>query len=412
MKRYIFLTPSIQNMGGAELYVRSKMVWLRHNGWSVDVVYIKGETIYIPEFKDCKYCISELKYPTFCYNKYRRKKILGNLINICHGSSTYEEIVIESTSVSISTWGELLSSEIHAKHLLYTLQEDNTISNDSLIKYLLFKYGRKELAGILPRSIYDMLHQVTDVKINNDYFLSAKQGNPVEDIDHPFVELIKDSTYDYVIGSVCRLDKPCILPTYKEVLNYIICHPDKKFILLLIGDAPKETGITEYIKNEATKVPNLQLFITGYLYPVPLRLIRLCDVCYSTSGSAYLSAKVGVPTISIDGKDFLPIGIVNYTTKNRLFRDNEPIRPISEYFDEILIKHTYPITDAEPYPEVDYQDHLSFLSHSSLTKDYYDIHSLSWNSNQVIQKILMPIIGPYAYDKWISSMKKIIQSTH
>ena len=49
MKRYIFIIPSICNIGGAQLYLVNKMHYLKEKGWDVNVIYARKDIILIKE---------------------------------------------------------------------------------------------------------------------------------------------------------------------------------------------------------------------------------------------------------------------------------------------------------------------------------------------------------------------------
>ena len=61
MKKYVFLTTSIRNVGGAQLYISRKLDYLKENGWDVDVFFYNDGKVVIPNlecFKDN--CVNEL----------------------------------------------------------------------------------------------------------------------------------------------------------------------------------------------------------------------------------------------------------------------------------------------------------------------------------------------------------------
>lgn len=404
MKRYIFITPTLQNMGGAQSYIRAKMRWLRENGWQVDVIFaIPGKAV-IPELQKCSLCFQETKYPTFYYRARERKRIVNKLCSAVLDKQ-YDEVIIESTVIENSTWGECIASKIGAKQLLYTLQEDNTTPNKSLQEYLLFKHSRKEMAGIVETSLYDCFSTFHPITRDLSYCLKAYQFYPVEDYEYNLVDVISKEKHDFVIGSLCRLNKPCIRAIFDEVLSYIKEHSNYRFILLLIGDSPEGDDTRSYIEKMCSKVLNLKLYITGYLFPVPKKLLALVDAGYSTSGSVRIMANEGIPTVAVDGNDYKPIGVMGYDTDNSLFRESEPIIEIKKYFDRILFEKSIEKKSPKKPTQPDYSSHFEFLSNSAASKTYFNVSKLCWNKDQRLQRILMPILGPKAYHKIMSLIK-------
>ncbi len=405
MKRYIILAATIKNIGGAENYLQSKLRWLRENGWNADLIFYNEGPVLIPYLKDCHYCIKELMHPTYYYNKKRRNRIRREILSIVC-DKTYDYIVIESTVVDLSTWGELLASAIGAKHFIFSLQELDIINNRSLADYIQFKYNRRELAGIARDSIKNMLASFgMIIPEDKSYQLIATTQGVLEEYDHPITKLLNEMTYDHVIGSISRLEKPFVLPTIRAVVDYIKTDSKHQYVLLLIGEAAKGSDSRKIIEEFCKDIPNLTLFITGYLYPIPIALVQSCDVFLSSSGSAGVSARCGIPTISIDGNDLMPIGVVGYTTNSRLFRTIEPVRPICEYLNEILEQKKYPKTSFQPKAKPDYSSHMQFIKQSCKEQHYYDVSKLCWNKEQRLQRLLMPVLGPKWYHKLISRWK-------
>lgn len=400
MKKYIFLATTICNLGGAQKYIQSKMLWLKEQGWIVEVVYYQdGKKILHGFDGNHTHLVSRLQYPIYWYKKTRIKIISQQLIRLLiEKNCSYEQLVIESTTIGISTWGELLANILGAKHIIYSLQENDVIKNRSVAEFLKFKHRRKELAGITVHSVYNMMHSFDYViKPEQSYRLVARSTNPVEDYEYPLVEDIKKANYDYVIGSIGRLDKPFVLPTLKSVLEYVKNDDNNKYALLFIGGAFDEEIFKEQFMSLCAKINNVQCFITGFIYPIPSKLVRLCDMFISSSGSAGVSFNEGIPTVSIDGKDLQPIGVIGHTTSHWLFRSEEEIYPLSDYMDDVLKRKKYPRTEPKPQNVVDYEDHLRFIRDSTKEKEYYDVFKLQWNKEQYVPRFLMPLLGPGLY---------------
>lgn len=51
MKKYIILFNSIAGMGGGQMYVRNKLIFMREKGWDAYIVSWFGDKILIPEFE-------------------------------------------------------------------------------------------------------------------------------------------------------------------------------------------------------------------------------------------------------------------------------------------------------------------------------------------------------------------------
>lgn len=411
-KLYIILTPTVSNMAGGQNYVNCKKHWLEENGWTVKVLCFDNSNILLKWLRDGVICHGALMYPTYFYNKLYRNYVVRNIVKSLK-TDFYSEYVIESTTINISTWGELIAYKLNGKHLLYTLQEENTVSNRSVCNYLRFKYNRHEIAGIAPEAVQNLMKNIgCSCKNAKDFTLIAYNGNVVEDYDHSIIEKVLNLPHDYIICSIGRIDKPFVYPTIKSIISYIKNDEKSRYILLLIGDAPQKTGCKENIYNICNGIKNLSVVITGYMHPIPFKLLRLCDVSISSSGSASVSQKAGIPTISIDGIDHMPIGILGYNTNKRLYRENEPIYPLSYYLNIILKQKEYVKSAPLKPKEISFNDHLEYIKHGSITNDYFKISKLSWNKSQIIQKILVPLLGPKMYHSIIKLVKNGFKYNH
>ena len=48
----MFITNSIRNMGGAQMYIRNKVVFLKQHGWAPTVFFFNAGDVLIPELKE------------------------------------------------------------------------------------------------------------------------------------------------------------------------------------------------------------------------------------------------------------------------------------------------------------------------------------------------------------------------
>ena len=105
---------------GGPTYVRNKLLYLKEHGWDVIVFDSTGFANAKIQLHDLK-CFENNRYQELFFNpfwlrKSRREKILSEIISKIRND---ERIVIESNTVAMSLWGELIASRIGAKHLVY-----------------------------------------------------------------------------------------------------------------------------------------------------------------------------------------------------------------------------------------------------------------------------------------------------
>ncbi|MBO7144309.1 MAG: hypothetical protein J6W13_05710 [Salinivirgaceae bacterium] len=398
-KRYVIIADSLSNMGGAQMYIRNKMLYLRNQGWSVTITAAKAKNIIIPELKEINHIIPELQYCKYYYRKGIQKRISEKLSKIV-ADRDYEEIIIESTSIVQSTWAETVAQKVGARHIVYLLQERNDVDNQGLREYFLFKHSRHELVGITTRTISDMFKPFHPIPDGESYCLSAHCSNVEADVDCLFLHQIDSNCYDHIVGALSRLDKPYVPYVVDDVCNFASLHQNKKFLLLWIGDAPKDAPIISKVKERVQKNNNVELIITGYLYPVPTRLLEMCHVIISSSGSSIVSKRSGVPTITYDGKDFQPIGILGRTTQNFLFRgEDESPQKLDDILNQILIDKKYTKLPSNYQADLpDFKSHLDFLKEASQRLEYYDMETIKPKS-KLEKKVELGLflIGPNGY---------------
>lgn len=402
MKKYIFIAPTVANMGGAQMYIRNKMLWLKQQGWDVDIIVAQGGAAKLVDLQRFECVVSELAFDILNFSEKKKVKVVNKIVHRI-GAVKTDNVVIESTCISETLWAEAVAKRIFAKHFVYLLQEENKINNKGVQDFFLFKLKRKELYGIIEPSLDKMFRPFYQIANNEMYHLPAHSENVEADIDSPFINLVSKSKKDYVVGMFSRLDKPFVIPAIKKFCQYANNHHDSKYLLLVMGDAPEGVNLGKKILNLIKKTTrNVSLVLTGYIYPVPTRLLKLCDVFFSSAGCAWVCARSGVPTIAIDGNDFSPIGILGRTTTHALFRgENESKQDFFKLMDEVLTEKKH--KKESPYYKEglpDFGDHIKALEESVSEKEYFDVESIKPETKMDFKlKYALAVIGPKNYLK-------------
>lgn len=400
MKKYVIFSSCIGGMGGGQMYVRNKLLYLRENGWRVNIFSMPTGDIVIPELKEFKEDDYLPVFPMHYYSKRKRHQVINRLLNQIV-DDTYEEIVVETNSINGSTWAEELSSMIGAKHLSYPLGEGFVIANKGMQQLLIFKHRRRELVGITDTSLQQMFAPFHQIEKGESYKIPAWCNNVEADVDSPFIDKIDKNKYDYIVGCLSRLSKNFILPAIKDFCNYTKHYKNQRFLLLLIGDSMENSTAGEEIGKLLESVKdNVELLITGYMYPVPTRLLEKCDAFFTSAGSGWVCMRSGVPTIVYDGNDLKPIGILGRTTQSCLFRkENEPVQDFSDLMKKILVDKEF--AKMEPSYKgglPDFKDHFLFLLQSEPKKEYYDVESIHIETQEEkIHRAAIMIIGERMY---------------
>ncbi|MBP3564113.1 MAG: glycosyltransferase [Alistipes sp.] len=374
MKRYIFLTSGIRNMGGAQMYVANKSAYYESLGWETSVFfYTDGKIIinYLQRFSNN--LIPELGNNIWSLSKNKRDKVIEQLTNQI---SENDEVVIESNLLSLAYWGELIAEIIKGKHVVYILQETIPQLTIEQAKFLDFKLKRKELLNSHSLS----LHNIFKKHFKSDYDTYNYQLVPycsnVIDYTHTDIPSTLINA-DYKIMSVGRLDKEYIRPMLDEIKIFTQKYKDKTFSLIFIGDDNSRT-MGKYIKDLYASTKNVSLSLLGYIFPIPFDWIKIVDISIASSNSVLVTSESGIPTISIDGRDLKAIGIYGHTTMSKVFRkENEPVLDISSLMEDVLIKKKYlknlKGNNVENELGQHFSPHAKLLEISSKEKLYYPV---------------------------------------
>lgn len=395
---YIFLTDSIVKVGGAEIYVRNKCNYLKDTGWNVFIFSTDEGEIRIEDLKEYKpYIRKEFQIPPFAYSFEHRNQLIESIIALSNAYNPHK-IVLESNSLRLSLWGELIAQQLHAKHLLFILEEKPMIRGKGLLDFLQFKYRRRELAGIAKESLQLLFAPYFKISADESYFLPAYCTNPIEDIECSWLRDIPDA--DFCLASFGRLEKPYLQTVLTDMEEFISSHTSKTFNLIFIGGERTGFSVQNQIKRMFSKYPNVYVLITGFLFPVPLSLIRRVDVFLSSAGSASATNQLGIPTISYDTIDKQPIGIMGKTTKHSLFREDEPKVKGCDLLQEILIENKYEFTIV-PFVKrkPDYSLHMIFLERSENVLEYFDFSNYKLGRIENFKMLVYKLGGYWGYEK-------------
>ena len=331
MKKYIFITSSIGRIGGAQMFVSNKYEYLKKHGWNVDIFFYNSyDQIRIENLKPfSRNYLPELKYPIQAYTKREVETILSR---ICRDSKA-EEIVVETHLTELAFWGELVAQRLNGIHLLNYLEESIPVFSKREIAFFDFKVRRRECLNASRKSLNRLFKgYYTEEYEKYTFILKTPCSNVVSDaVDNQY----HIETADYCLASIGRLDKPYVQPMIAEILQLVKLHADKTFNMIFIGGSPDGKSEVE-ISNAFKGVRNVRLYMLGYLFPIPGKLLEKVNVSIATANSVLVTANLSIPTIAVDANDFQAIGVYGYDTINATFRKEEPPKKISDVLAEIL----------------------------------------------------------------------------
>jgi glycosyltransferase involved in cell wall biosynthesis len=377
MNRYILLTPALGNMGGAQMYAANKCIYLENHGWEVNVFYYQNFPIKIKSLEKHK---SNL-IPDFSYGFYfipakRRREILDQ-IKAC--VSKDDNVIVETHLLSLAYWGELVAKEVGGRHIINFLEEGVPAFNDRQLAFFEFKLRNWELMN----AEEICLHRVFKKHFKEEYLQYEHRvdfmcTNVIDESDNTHYDF---KTCDFSILSIGRLDKPYMVTMLEEIKKFVSEFSQLSFNLIFVGgsDSGEEE---ERIPTVFHEFGNVNVYMLGFTFPVPLSIIQSAGVGIASANSILVTADQGIPTIAVDIHDYKAIGVYGHTTRNKFLRTDEPLIPISSLLKDVLIEEMYPKREpsSASYSDAmdkEFEKELAFLKKSSCNeKIYFDVDAI------------------------------------
>lgn len=408
MKKYVIITRSICNIGGAQIYVRNKYNYLVKNKIYDDVIIISirvGEILIeeLNQFK--KNIIPECMYSPYLFSENQREKVLKELENII-GDNNTSEVIIESNFLQGALWGELLAPVYQAYNFCFFVDDMFPALIRSEYQFLLFKLQRKELAGIHKKSLELLFGKWFKLNETEKYNLKFYCTNVIEPVyDRLNIDYLQ---YDVKIGSVGRIEKECVPKIIEDVMKFSNNNKNKRILFVIFGGSKREKYLKKKYLKLFKKVKNVTFLITGEMFPLSFECINHFDIFISTAGSANATFFAGIPTISVDLFTGIPLGILGVTTNSTQYRDiNESNRwnSVFEILQQIFIKKEINLNDIrsqlpKKMIEIDFTEHNNFIKESKAVsiQEYYDFRNFKERKKKkVLITLLYGILGKHLF---------------
>lgn len=315
-KNYIIFTPSIANIGGAELYVMRRAVYLKSKGWNVKIITSIGSPILIKEFDYFPTLIINFN-ASFKYIPAKKKEIVLNQIFDFIGISN----IIESHTLHDAIICEVIAQKKHLKHIIYLLQESpiKNIRDKKINQFFNFKLYRKELFGITNQSLSLIFDRRINESLNNYVNVPFDIRELDKGTDNFFFP--NTSKRDFVIATISRLEKEYVVPLIKSIYNF--SNNNKlKLQLIIYGDS-KDQKVKQKLELQFKNTNKLNIYFPGYLFPLPYNLFSKLDAFLGMGTSVVNSIAAGCPTLVIDPRSYKCAGILAKDISNFAYAENE-----------------------------------------------------------------------------------------
>lgn len=352
MKKYIFLTFSITGLSGNPRYVNNKCRWLKQQGWDVMVFWHndvkKVQLEHVLPFSGKEYIIHELGYYPSWFTKCKRKGVIKKIVKQVGFA---DQIVIESNTLPLGAWGELLAEKLKAKHINFVTTEKTQIQKKNTFDFCYAKLKRNEFFTISEAAVNQLFSKFVSLTNPKDYYWDATMGVEVEEIPFPVFDNMPHA--DYVITHFGRT-KGYFPYMIGELKQFVTKYPDKKFNLFFLG----QVNNPESIEKEMG-FPNVNIVFHPEVSIVPIQIFSKSDVVIGAAGCAWLSSNNGGKTISMDVNNNQPLGLLQYTTldSNTWSGNYENNKSLFEWLQTLLIDETKfeRMELSNELPDYDYQ---------------------------------------------------------
>lgn len=379
MKKYVFITHSVKNVGGVQCYVAAKAKYLEEQGWDVKMIFsARRPAKYkcpIPYFE--KYLSGNILWAgiaPFKMPHWLVYKTLNRMLSVIGKVDPNEENIVETHDDTYSMWGEMIATRIGARHYTYLMNEYYRYPNqcyEAKIDFFKFKFARHEILGcaLTFNKLFDGYMTVTEDDYPGDAYIDE---SPIQDIHSDKVSsLLKQ---DWNICYIGRSNKPYVPFILSDVGRFAYAHPDKNIQLIIVSTPGAHHELISLIKKDND---NLKVIEMGLLHPIPRALYSKVDVVIAGSGSGRHSCDEGAVVIIPDPETNKSNGLLGYDTMSSIFRDeNSVVTDFFEALERVLVRkeHIGLVNKWSKSKGVAYSVQHSFnlFNQSERKMEYYD----------------------------------------
>ena len=377
MEKYLILNRTLAGIGGAEIYTRNKIEFLRKHKFFVSVFSALQGEIYINDLK-CyeKNIIPELLFAPSLFSESERDRIIQPILDYIT-----EPVVIESHTIEMALWAELICHRTQSKNFVFLMDDDFPTYSDEVYDFLLFKLDRKELACIAPGAAKLLFKAKYPNNMQYDFSLPAVCTNSIEDIPCELPTEINFEEFNLRIGTISRLEKRSVPLICHGIKQFCLHHADFRVLYVLFGGS-SNPDIIRRINKFFSEISNIKIVITGFIYPIPLQFVKKMDVFISVAGAARVTASEGCITLTLDQDTGVPFGILGYNTMATQYpiEGDSPCgwNSIEMALEEIFVKnavsiHKLHLGDQKNDYNKLFISHMTFIENSDRNKYYFDI---------------------------------------
>ena len=376
---YVFITYSMSEIGGTQMYTAGKAKYLHTLGWQVYIFSAGTGKSAIPDLDNyTKRCqgMDFIYRPPYKMKAYEREYFLNMMLSqLGILDSKACEIIVESQDDRQSYWAEIFAAVLGARHFFVTCNEIYRPTDTFPYKtygdnldFFYFKWKRNEIIGENNSfvKLFNGYKNVTEPLVEIPF--TVREQDPIQDVDFPIEKIQKLDWNICYIGRAIKDYVPYVIEGVGELARR---YPDKRIHFMMIGNAESRMNL---LKQTFQNCPNVFMTLLGDMVPIPRILFTKIDVCCAISQSARFIANEDVLTICATMEDETRTpGVLGYDTEERVF--GKATFSYVEAFENVLVKKLYvgkksTLPKLRPAKEY-YKKFWTIVKNASPVKEYY-----------------------------------------
>lgn len=357
---YCILTNRITNIGGAQLYTLRRAKYLKNEGYDVKIIVcdVGGDFILKDDFDDIEIlCIPELLKPVFAFKNNSVAEILNNCLQFLNKNC--KEGIIETHSLSLSIWGELIGQRAYYHHIIYLLSEIPISKYNfyPIRDFFLWKLKKGEMYGVTNVSLKFIMEQFYNEDYNK-YVNIPFDANEIVDISvTSILELIPEEAF--VISTISRLEKVYVEKLIQAVIEVGKEINNKEIYLVVVGDDVNKQLLTNLKNRYEGNLHNVTIIFPGYIHPIGKDFYQRTNIFVGMGTAAVNSISQSCATITIDPIKSKASGIFGVDNFNFAFPENNKLYTIAELLRKLMTNEQL-LNDARKLGQKLFLDEYSF----------------------------------------------------
>lgn len=408
MSYYLILASSIAGIGGAELYTLRKAQYLAKLGYVPIIFASSTEPLLLEEFESFrKMEFVLLRYPSFLFSDKIVEREISRMILILEKTVANGKIsVIESITVSSSTWAELLARKLSVHSLTYDVN-GSPIKDGVRASFASSKFSRGELLGCSKYSNQKLFANFPE------YYDESK--NLYVNVPFDNSEIVDDTNGAAISKDPNTLKILTVSRTEKKYLTYLIGEVNKvaqvipnktvELTMVLSRRNGKEFSILE---KQSLNVPeNMKVSFLGPIVPLTRSIFISHDLFVGGGTAALNAASMGVPTIINDAYSNRSAGVfgvdIDYFGYAPVY-DKTTASQIERFLDDPQLLSEASKKGFQLFVEefdssavmTKFMEHVERIMKQE--PEYYSFDKISLSGREKLKKAVMSFAGVKGYD--------------